>query len=63
MEQIYYECINCLSGMKTFKYNDGTIAVHKVSFEAKIGEFAGVKMGQILDKKCHKCRKKTLIRL
>ena len=58
-------CVNpsCLMGTKTFEYNDGTEAIHRVWIEDPKENFKEVKIGEAINKGCHKCRKKTLIRL
>ena len=59
-EQIFYECMsaNCGAGMEIYTDFNGKKQKHKVSFEAKVGEFTHIKRGQLIpDKKCYKCDK------
>ena len=65
-EQIYYECTNskCLAGMEVFTDTEGIKRRHRVSFEAKIGEFSHIKKGNYIPEiKCYSCGKQILIRV
>lgn len=59
-EQIFYECLSakCGAGMEIYTDSNGKKQKHKVSFEAKIGEFTHIKRGQLIsNKECYKCEK------
>ena len=62
-EQIYYECTSCFAGMEIYKDSEGANGKHRVSFDAPIGKYVNIKIGQMIpDHKCYKCKKRKLIR-
>jgi len=62
-KQIYCECHFCRAGMEIYTDFNGKKGKHRVSFEVPIGEFIGIKKGDLIPgKKCYKCKKETLIR-
>ena len=62
-KRLFVECLSCKDGMEIYKDWNGSENKHKVSFEVPIGEFIGIKKGDMIPGlKCRKCKKETLIR-